>query len=118
MSMEDNLFNLFKGLNLGGTSKMNELLKTLVTSVQINTLKKLRADLDKYIKTLQSQVSFTGEMNPYSILGVDEHATKDEVTRAFRKKSMDAHPDRGGSNEEMAKINAAYEVIRRIRGWK
>ena len=57
-------------------------------------------------------------MDPFEILGVEPNATKDEVKRAFRKKTWTAHPDHGGSNEDMIKVNAAYEAISRVRGWK
>lgn len=47
----------------------------------------------------------------YDILGVKRDANGDELKKAFRRKSSTAHPDKGGSNEEMALVNRAYSVL-------
>lgn len=44
---------------------------------------------------------------PLDVLGVKEGATAAEIESAFREKAKKAHPDAGGSNEQMAKLNAA-----------
>jgi curved DNA-binding protein CbpA len=50
-------------------------------------------------------------LNPYEILGVARDATSDTIRRAFRTKAMRAHPDRGGTPEDMAAVNLAYELL-------
>lgn len=45
------------------------------------------------------------------ILGVSPNASADEVTRAYRQKVMENHPDRGGDNAQMVAINIAKEVL-------
>lgn len=47
----------------------------------------------------------------HDILGVSPGATEDEIKKAYRKKAMDSHPDKGGSEEEFQKINEAYEIL-------
>jgi DnaJ family protein A protein 2 len=47
----------------------------------------------------------------YEILGVPNDAPQDEVKKAYRKKVIKAHPDKGGDPEEFKKLQAAYEVI-------
>jgi len=52
----------------------------------------------------------------YSILGVSEKASREEIRRAFRKLAMKYHPDRNLGNENWAgekfkEINEAYAVL-------
>ena len=49
--------------------------------------------------------------NYYNVLGVSENASQEEIKRAFRTKSKEHHPDRGGNEEEFKKINEAYSAI-------
>jgi len=47
----------------------------------------------------------------YEILGVEQAATADDIRKAYRKKVVKAHPDKGGDVEEFKKLQAAYEVL-------
>ena len=49
----------------------------------------------------------------YTILGVNEKASKDEIKKAFRSLSLQYHPDRNGGPtvEKFQKINEAYETL-------
>jgi curved DNA-binding protein CbpA len=52
----------------------------------------------------------------YETLGVDEHATDDEIKRAYRKAAMRSHPDRNAGNEEAARsrfleVKEAYAIL-------
>jgi len=115
VSIEDDLAGMFKHFNLGGQGDVNSVLRTMVRNVQINVLKQMRKQIDGQIKALSgTEVG----IDPFEILGVEPNATKDEVTKAYKKKAWDAHPDRGGSNQEMMKVNAAFEAISRVKGWK
>ena len=58
------------------------------------------------------QQAFTGFVAlpsnaPHTVLGVSADACREEIEEAYRRKARSAHPDAGGSNEEMARINAA-----------
>ena len=50
-------------------------------------------------------------MNPYTTLGVDKTATQSEIKKAYRKLSMQHHPDRGGDESRFKEIAEAYAVI-------
>lgn len=50
-------------------------------------------------------------MTHYETLGVERSATLEEIRTAYRRRLRQAHPDRGGSQEEAQRINTAYEAI-------
>ena len=52
-------------------------------------------------------------LNPYCLLGVTVGSTCQEVRRAYYELAMHAHPDRGGSADQMRVVQAAYEYVMR-----
>jgi len=53
--------------------------------------------------------------NLYEILGIDKTATQEEIKKAYRKLSLELHPDRNNgsdeSTEKFKKISNAYETL-------
>lgn len=47
----------------------------------------------------------------YDVLGVAKTATETEIKKAFRKLTLQHHPDKGGDENKFKEINAAYEVV-------
>lgn len=47
-----------------------------------------------------------------SRLGVGPRAGAETLRRAFRSRSLEAHPDRGGQQAEFEELHAAYELLR------
>src|ERR1700677_1677632 len=47
----------------------------------------------------------------YKILGVDKKADKNILKKAYRKKSMSTHPDKGGTPDKFALVKKAYDVL-------
>ena len=45
----------------------------------------------------------------YKIIGVDKNATQDEIKKAFRKKAIKEHPDKGGDVEKVIYLNVVNE---------
>ncbi len=121
-SPEDLLSGMFKSSGFGKSQNMTKMLYTLIRNVQINMLKQLRSQIDRNIKTLTEEgkigAFYDADLDPYKILGVEQDATREEINKAYRKKVAVAHPDKGGSNEEFIKVQAAYEAIKQFRGWK
>lgn len=48
----------------------------------------------------------------YEVLGVGKSASADEIKKAFRKKAIEHHPDKGGDEAKFKEINEAYEVLK------
>ncbi len=60
--------------------------------------------------------------NPYTVLGVNENATDEQIKTAYRELAKKYHPDnyqdsplRDLANEKMQEINDAYDEIMRMR---
>ena len=51
----------------------------------------------------------------WQVLGVTESASAGEIDVAYRRLAREAHPDRGGSDAAMARLNAAREEGRAAR---
>lgn len=50
-------------------------------------------------------------MSHYQTLDVPRDATSEDIKRAYRRKASKAHPDKGGSDEQMAALNRAMAVL-------
>ena len=47
----------------------------------------------------------------YDLLGVQKNATFDEIKKAYRKKALKEHPDKGGDPEKFKEVTMAYECL-------
>lgn len=54
----------------------------------------------------------------YNSLGVNPDDSIELIKAIYRKKSMYYHPDIGGTNEKMKKLNWAYNLVMESRGQK
>jgi len=53
------------------------------------------------------------KLDPYKILGIPKQFDEALLKKAYLKKAMKAHPDRGGSKDEFQKVSIAYTVLRK-----
>lgn len=88
----------------------------LINNLQSQT-KTLFPNYERYAQQF-AQAKRGRVKDPYATLGLKFTASKEETIAAYRLKAKENHPDRGGSNEKMADINAAFFEICRRRGWK
>jgi len=47
----------------------------------------------------------------YDLIGVTKNASTEEIKKAFRKKALKEHPDKGGDPEKFKELAVAYEVL-------
>ena len=47
----------------------------------------------------------------YDLLGVDKDASFDQIKKAYRKKALKEHPDKGGDPDKFKEITNAYETL-------
>jgi hypothetical protein len=50
----------------------------------------------------------------WSLLGLEPGATPAEVKRAFKKRALDTHPDRGGRAEDFVAVQRAYDKLSKL----
>jgi len=51
------------------------------------------------------------KLNPYKILGIGKNYDENTLKKAYLRKAMVSHPDRGGSQSEFQKVSIAYTVL-------
>lgn len=55
------------------------------------------------------------DADPYRALGASPMDSDDELRSKYRQLALARHPDRGGSEQQMRELNAAFERIKRHR---
>ena len=55
---------------------------------------------------------FDSSKDYYAVLGADENASRPDIDRLYKRRAGQLHPDRGGTEEEMKSLNAAYAVLK------
>ena len=103
------------------------ILEMIVTQLRIRP-SRFAEECHRRLNSRQSsRRSYSYEPSPYDILGCDSDATDDELRRAYRAQAKKHHPDLlraqglpeemvARATEQMARINNAWEEIKRARG--
>lgn len=69
---------------------------------------------NKFVNLDRSHQESTKQESWWEVLGVSKKASPQEVEKAYRELSKKYHPDKGGSNELMTKINRAVAEARHV----
>ncbi len=68
-------------------------------------------DIHQRLQKAQQILKQSKKKDYYKVLGVSRDADLKTIKKAYRKKAIAAHPDKGGSEQKMATVNEAYEVL-------
>jgi DnaJ-domain-containing protein 1 len=69
---------------------------------------------------LSSMMGPASGFDPYVVLGLDKSASDEEIKKRYRERLRQFHPDTAGPGMEfhLQAVMAAYELIKRERGWQ
>ncbi|KAG6877675.1 hypothetical protein C0992_009500 [Termitomyces sp. T32_za158] len=68
-------------------------------------------DIHSRLQRAQKLLKQSKQKDYYKVLGVSRDADDRTIKKAFRMAAKKAHPDKGGSEDKMAAVNEAYEVL-------
>ncbi len=120
MGIEEDLQNAMKYANFSGKTDPLRMMKKMLENFEVVMLKRMQAQIKSRLEILTHRDEEAQDVmyDPFVILDVRMDCTKEEVVAAYRKAAAQMHPDKGGSHEGMAKVNAAREAIFIFKGWK
>jgi DnaJ-domain-containing protein 1 len=95
---------------------LGSLMEIMQASLSASSLGFMGFDMGKFASTVGQQPGY----NPYKILGLERSASDEEVKKRYRELVHILHPDKSGTPGTglfFQMVTAAFEVIRRERGW-
>jgi DnaJ-class molecular chaperone len=98
---------------MGGTLDFDKMIDDYIKNAEIGLLSGMKARIDGKIEILKKP-----KESPFTVLGLKQDCTEEEFKAAYKKRAKETHPDMGGTAEEFRKVQAAYEAIKRFKGWK
>lgn len=63
------------------------------------------------LRKAQKGLKVSKQKDYYKVLGVPRNVDQKTLKKAYRKATLKAHPDKGGSQAKMTALNEAYEVL-------
>lgn len=79
-----------------------------LAAIRLNELR----GLDDVARQVYAALPAPRERDPYEVLGIRPDAPAEVVEAAYRARAKQVHPDHGGTAEQMAELNAAYERVK------
>ncbi|POW04904.1 hypothetical protein PSHT_11025 [Puccinia striiformis] len=68
-------------------------------------------EISSRLRKAQKGLKISKQKDYYKVLGVAKNADDRTLKKAYRKATLKAHPDKGGSQAKMTALNEAYEVL-------
>ncbi|EJD00714.1 TPR-like protein [Fomitiporia mediterranea MF3/22] len=89
--------------------KWEEAVRTFEKAFELSG--RSNQDIMKRLQKAQRLLKQSRQKDYYKVLGVPRDADERTIKKAYRKAAKTAHPDKGGSEDKMAAVNEAYEVL-------
>ncbi|KAF8520012.1 hypothetical protein BU17DRAFT_75824 [Hysterangium stoloniferum] len=107
----DNDLDALKGL--GEVCLVKEEWESAVRHFQnaFDVSGKSNSDLHQRLQKAQRLLKQSKKKDYYKVLGVSRDADARTIKKAYRKAAKSSHPDKGGTQAQMAAVNEAYEVL-------
>jgi hypothetical protein len=99
------------------TRQMNETAKGVFDPMLQSMLKSMGIDMSQ----LRGMACGQTAVDPYGILGLDRSASDEEVKKRYIELVHVLHPDKSGTpgtGHIFQMVQAAYELIKKERGWQ
>jgi DnaJ family protein C protein 3 len=100
---------VFRGERLLKAEKWEEAVNVLQKAFEQSG--RSSQDIANRMQKAQRLLKVSKQKDYYKVLGVSRDADERTIKKAFRKAAKTNHPDVGGSEEKMAQLNEAYEVL-------
>jgi len=114
MSNTNNMFDeMVKNFGKSGFGFSGMSIQDMYRQCVVNVMEQVNDAVGREIKRMKKP-----SYNPFDVLGVAPNASEEDVKRAYRDKAKLLHPDKGGNEEQFKRIQIAYEVIKKLKGWK
>ena len=120
------LTKMLRGMQKGMAEGMEEGMREVLDELMKGTLDPARlAEMMKRMGIDMSRLSGTmGQVpgvDPYKVLGLDKSASDEEVKKRYHELLKKLHPDTAGTPGTeflFQMVLAAYELIKKDRGWQ
>lgn len=99
-------------LKMGNQARAADNLRVLLLAIESIRLNEKRG-IGEVLESAYLQLAAPEVFDPYQILGVFRDAPIEVAEAAYKARAIKAHPDHGGSQEEMTRLNKAIEMIRK-----
>jgi DnaJ-domain-containing protein 1 len=99
------------------TRRMNEAAKTIIDPTLQGMLKSMGIDMSQF----RGMTSGRTAIDSYRIMGLDRSASDEEVKKRYIELVHVLHPDKSGTpgtGHFFQMVQAAYELIKKERGWQ
>lgn len=100
-------------LQMGSQARAVDNLRVLYLAVEDMRMNEKRGIAEVLQSAYVQLEAPRQKRNPYEVLGIYETATLEEAEAIFKAKAKRAHPDGGGSVEQMTELNEAIAQIRK-----